>query len=197
MNSRKIIFIIGGARSGKSSFALKEASRFSGRKAYIATAEPLDEEMRDRIEAHKEQRGKDWDTYEEPLKISGLIKKIEDSYRTIVVDCLTLWLSNVLLSGLEITNAIDHLRKVLAGAKCCLSRKQITGLLSDRATGHVIPSIYLISNEVGMGIVPENEAARRFSDMAGTLNQEIADIADEVYVVVAGIPLKIKEKGHA
>lgn len=197
MNSRKIIFIIGGARSGKSSFALKEASRFSGRKAYIATAEALDEEMRDRIEAHKEQRGKDWDTYEEPLKISGLINKIEDSYRTIVVDCLTLWLSNVLLSGLEITNAIDHLRKVLVGAKCSLSRKQNSGLLSDRATGHVIPSIYLISNEVGMGIVPENDVARRFRDMAGTLNQEIADIADEVYIVVAGIPLKIKEEGHA
>jgi adenosylcobinamide kinase / adenosylcobinamide-phosphate guanylyltransferase len=178
MSSRKVILIIGGARSGKSSFALKEASDITGEKAYIATAEALDDEMRERIDQHKKQRGKDWDTYEEPIKIGGLVKDIGNNYHVIVVDCLTLWLSNLMHAGLNITDAFDDLKKAL----------DYIGK-SERAL-----RIYIVSNEVGLGIVPENELARRFRDIAGTLNQEIAAIADEVYMLVAGIPLKIKEK---
>jgi adenosylcobinamide kinase/adenosylcobinamide-phosphate guanylyltransferase len=175
--SRKIIFILGGARSGKSAYALKEASKFSGKKVYIATAEALDEEMKDRIEKHKRERGKDWDAYEEPLKISDVIKKIEGRYQIIVVDCLTLWLSNIMHInsdiGYEIENLIETLR-----------------------TTHQASQIYIVSNEVGLGIVPENEMSRRFRDMAGLLNQKIAEVADKVYLVVAGIPVKIKDKGE-
>ena len=89
----KIIFITGGARSGKSAYALSNATRISGDKTYIATAEALDKEMRERIEKHKRQRGKEWDTFEEPLKIAKVIKEIEGKYTAIVLDCLTLWLS--------------------------------------------------------------------------------------------------------
>jgi adenosylcobinamide kinase/adenosylcobinamide-phosphate guanylyltransferase len=173
---KKIIFITGGARSGKSTYALSNATKFSGNKAYIATAEALDEEMRDRIENHKKQRGKDWNTYEEPLRIAEVIQEIEGKYTVIVIDCLTLWLSNIMQSGLNITQKIANLIETL------------------RITNHT-SHIYLVSNEVGMGIVPENEMARRFRDMAGILNQKVAEISDEVYLLIAGIPMKIKGKG--
>lgn len=168
---KKIIFITGGARSGKSSFVMKEASRISGRKAYIATAEALDKEMMNRIEGHRKQRGKEWDTFEEPLMIAEVIKNIGDRYSAVVLECLTLWLSNIMHANLDIEPEIERL---------------ISSLLSH----HI--SIFIVSNEVGMGIVPKNEMARKFRDMAGTLNQRVAGVADEVYLVVAGIPLKIK-----
>ena len=173
-DSEKIIFITGGARSGKSSFAVAEASRINGRKAYIATAEALDEEMRQRIENHKRQRGDEWDTYEEPIRIADVIKKTEGKYSVIVIDCLTLWLSNVMNSGLDIKAEIE-----------CL----ISSLLTPYSS-----LMYIVSNEVGMGIVPENEMARKFRDMAGILNQKIAEVSDRVYMVIAGIPIKIKDK---
>jgi len=173
---KKIIFITGGARSGKSTYALKDASTVSGNKAYFATAEALDEEMRDRIENHKKQRGKDWYTYEEPLRIAEVIQETDGKYTAIVIDCLTLWLSNIMHSRLIINQEIAKLIETL------------------RTTDHT-SHIYLVSNEVGMGIVPENEMARRFRDMAGILNQKVAEISDEVYLLVAGIPMKIKGKG--
>jgi adenosylcobinamide kinase / adenosylcobinamide-phosphate guanylyltransferase len=175
---KKIIFITGGARSGKSSFALKEASGMPGRKAYVATAEALDEEMRKRIEGHRKQRGKEWETFEEPLAIAEVIRKIRGEYGTVILDCLTLWLSNIMHANLDIEAEIERLISTLPS--------------------HQI-SIFIVSNEVGMGIVPENEMARKFRDMAGTLNRRVAEVADEVYLVVAGITLKIKgthDTGH-
>jgi len=199
--SRKIIFILGGARSGKSTYALKEASKFSGKKVYIATAEALDEEMKERIEKHKRERGKDWDAYEEPLKIAEVIKKTEGRYQIIVVDCLTLWLSNVMHAGLNIETEIEHLISSLATIHSSTNQpyfnktmKLIPTLL--KGSGGDYQVIYIVSNEVGMGIVPENEISRRFRDMAGLLNQKIAGVADKVYMVVAGIPIKIKDKGE-
>ncbi len=174
---RKIIFIIGGARSGKSNFALEEASRVSGKKAYIATAEALDEEMMHRIEEHKRKRGNDWITYEEPLKIADVIKKIEGKYSVIVIDCLTLWLSNLMYSNLNIKAEIESLVDVLKNSELRTQNSELV----------------VISNEVGMGIVPENEIARRFRDIAGILNQKVAEISDEVYLIAAGIPVKIKD----
>jgi adenosylcobinamide kinase/adenosylcobinamide-phosphate guanylyltransferase len=176
MNSGKVIFITGGARSGKSAFALKQASGFPGKKAYIATAEAFDDEMRERIAQHKKQRGKSWDTYEEPIKIGELVLHIGNSYDVIVLDCLTLWLSNLMHAGLNIHLAVSDLRKAFRA------------LGKDGKTS----AIYVVSNEVGMGIVPENEMARKFRDFAGILNQTIAEVADEVYMIVAGIPMKIK-----
>ncbi|OGW31909.1 MAG: bifunctional adenosylcobinamide kinase/adenosylcobinamide-phosphate guanylyltransferase [Nitrospirae bacterium GWC2_42_7] len=169
--NKKIIFITGGTRSGKSSFALQKAMKLQGKRAYIATAEALDEEMEERIKKHKKDRGNDWDTYEEPLKIPGVLKKIESQYAVIVLDCLTLWLSNLLHSNKNAEEEIESF---------CNSLSTIHG------------SLFIVSNEVGMGIVPENELARKFRDLAGIINQKVARASDEVFMVVAGIPVKIK-----
>ncbi len=180
----KIVFVIGGAKSGKSSFALKEASGVDGRKAYIATAEALDDEMKKRIENHKIERDGDWDTFEEPVDISGVLPGLQAKYGAVLLDCLTIWLSNVLLRG-EISSP-DHETpdESIDGLVSCL-----VGL-----NGMSESVLYIVSNEVGAGIVPENKLARRFRDLAGSLNQKVAEIADEVYLVAAGIPIKIKDQ---
>jgi adenosylcobinamide kinase/adenosylcobinamide-phosphate guanylyltransferase len=169
---RRVVFITGGARSGKSSLALSEALKMSGRKAFVATAQATDKEMEDRIKRHKKDRGNGWKTFEEPLSLAALIRKIDGQYPVIVVDCLTLWLANVMMSGLDAEKEIGRLTSALRGMKRS--------------------SLFIVSNEVGMGIVPENELARRFRDMAGKLNQRVAAIAGEVFITVSGIPLKIK-----
>jgi adenosylcobinamide kinase/adenosylcobinamide-phosphate guanylyltransferase len=178
----KIIFITGGARSGKSSFALKEASKAKGRKAYIATAEALDGEMKDRIQKHKLERGDEWNTYEEQIKVSDVLRDIKGQYVVVLLDCLTLWLSNVLLRSE--TGAQEHQSPEDS------INEFITCLNGLAGAGGC--DLYIVSNEVGMGIVPENKLARKFRDLAGALNQKVAEIADEVYLVTAGIPLKIK-----
>lgn len=170
--NKKIIFVTGGARSGKSGFALRDAAAIDGKKAFIATATVSDEEMAQRIARHKEDRGNDWDTFEEPIKIGDLLKGIECQYGIILVDCLTLWLSNVMMAELDRESEIE---KLIAS---------LTSLQSARLT--------IVSNEVGAGIVPDNELARQFRDTAGILNQKVASIADEVYMTVAGIPIRIK-----
>ena len=180
--NKRIIFVLGGARSGKSVFAIQQASKISGKKAYIATAEALDEEMQQRIEEHKRQRGNDWITYEEPLKIAEVIKEIDDHYSVIVIDCITLWLSNLIHTELVTSDEINYLMDVLTGNKSKIEM--------DRPSPE--SPIFIVSNEVGMGIVPDNEIARRFRDMAGLLNQKIAEIADEVYITFSGIPVKVK-----
>ena len=172
MNMKKIVFITGGARSGKSSFALKAASGIPGRRAYIATSEARDEEMRKRIEMHRKQRGNGWDTIEEPLMIADALNNIKGKCGSIVLDCLTLWLSNIMHAKLDMEAEIERLISSLRSLQAC---------------------VFIVSNEVGMGIVPENGMAREFRDLAGMLNQRVAEAADEVYLVVSGIPLKIKE----
>lgn len=170
-NQGRIVFVIGGSRSGKSRFALIEASKVPGRKAYIATAEALDKEMKDRIERHRNERPKDWDTIEEPLKIADAIRKTGD-YNGVILDCLTLWLSNIMQGDLDAELQIEDFISTLRTRRASL--------------------LYIVSNEVGMGIVPENELAREFRDLAGMLNQKVAELSDNVYLVTAGIPLKIK-----
>ncbi|MEW6713587.1 MAG: bifunctional adenosylcobinamide kinase/adenosylcobinamide-phosphate guanylyltransferase [Nitrospirota bacterium] len=173
MESR-ITFVIGGTRSGKSSFALREAAKIKGQKAHIATAQALDDEMKERIRKHKDERGADWDTFEEPLKVPEIIADIKDKYSVIVLDCLTLWLSNLICGDMNFGKETDDLIDVLINPK------------------PETPKLFIVSNEVGMGIVPENELARRFRDAAGYVNQKVAEISDEVYLVTAGIPIKIK-----
>ena len=172
----KITFVIGGARSGKSSFALKEASKIQGQKAYMATAEALDEEMKERIAKHKRERNADWDTYEEPVRVADALSDLKSRYSVVIIDCLTIWLSNLICNNLACNKEIDDLINVLQNSKLKTQNSKL----------------FLVSNEVGMGIVPENELARRFRDMAGFLNQKVAEAADEVYLVTSGIPLKIK-----
>ncbi|MEK7308697.1 MAG: bifunctional adenosylcobinamide kinase/adenosylcobinamide-phosphate guanylyltransferase, partial [Nitrospirota bacterium] len=117
-------------------------------------------------------RGNNWDTYEEPVKIAELIKTVGDKYKVVLVDCLTLWLSNLIHTGREVN-------------------KEIESFISSLVTHHS-SLIFIVSNEVGMGIVPDNKMAREFRDWAGFLNQKIAGISDEVYLIAAGIPLRIK-----
>ena len=190
----KIIFITGGARSGKSSFALNEASKINGKKAYIATAEALDDEMKERIEKHKKNRSQEWDTYEEPANISSVLSEIREKYRVVVLDCLTLWLSNILTR----TQSAEHPPNNRRAGRTQTADKNIQEFIdvlkdfSVCSLGSGFCNLYVVSNEVGMGVVPDNELAREFRDLAGFLNQRVAEIADEVYLVTAGIPIKIK-----
>jgi adenosylcobinamide kinase/adenosylcobinamide-phosphate guanylyltransferase len=177
----KVIFVLGGARSGKSGFALRDASARPGKKAYIATAQALDAEMEERIAKHREERSSDWKTFEEPIRLPASIGEAGSSHDVILVDCLTLWLSNLLLRE-ESPDDPERTEKELGEFLDVLLRFQA----SDS------PALYLVSNEVGMGIVPDNALSRRFRDLAGRLNQKVAEIADAVYLVAAGIPLKLK-----
>lgn len=167
-----ITLIGGGSRSGKSSFGLAYARKHGGRLAFVATAQALDDEMRDRIAKHRADRGADFTTCEEPLMLASLLSSLKGSFDVIVVDCLTLWLSNLLLSGEECL--ANRFGELVASASQTQSR------------------VVLISNEVGCGIVPENPLARRFRDEAGRLNQVVAGAAAEVYWMVFGIPMKVK-----
>jgi len=167
----RIIFITGGARSGKSSFALAAAEKFSGKKAFIATLEPLDNEMIARIERHRRDRGPEWETFEEPIEVAPLLGLLT-GHRAVVLDCLTLWIANLMARQRDVEKETQIL---LSAARACSC------------------PLFMVANEVGMGIVPENEMARQFRDLAGFANQKIAAAADEVYLVVAGIPIKIKE----
>jgi len=166
-----ITFVIGGARSGKSSFALKEGSALAGKKAYIATAEALDEEMKARIDKHRKERSGEWITFEETLNIARLIEDVYKEYDVIIIDCLTVWLSNLMMNDKNVEKAMESFSQSISTRNC---------------------SIFIVSNELGMGIVPDNELARRFRDIAGAMNQKIAGLADKVYLVTAGIPIKIK-----
>ncbi|MBI5406099.1 MAG: bifunctional adenosylcobinamide kinase/adenosylcobinamide-phosphate guanylyltransferase [Nitrospirae bacterium] len=168
------VFIVGGARSGKSAYALELGSRIAGRKGFIATAETLDEEMRERIALHKKNRSREWETIEEPLALGGILKEIDGSYDVVIVDCLTLWLSNILgrdENSDRIIREIEYLATTL------------------KTTSY---KVIAVSNEVGQGIVPANNLARLFRDMSGLMNRKVAGVADEVYLITCGIPLKIK-----
>jgi adenosylcobinamide kinase/adenosylcobinamide-phosphate guanylyltransferase len=185
--NNKIIFITGGARSGKSLFALNEASKIKGQKAYIATAEALDSEMKERIERHKKIRGDEWDTYEEPVKILDTLRAIKDKYSVIILDCLTLWLSNILHRAQSTERRTQMIENDI--------QEFIKELKTFKDASHITCyalRLFIVSNEIGMGIVPDNKLAREFRDLAGLLNQKVAKIADEVYLMTAGIPIKIK-----
>jgi adenosylcobinamide kinase / adenosylcobinamide-phosphate guanylyltransferase len=173
-----ITLILGGARSGKSAHAegLIEAV---GGGVYVATAESFDTEMRDRIHVHQKRRGDQWQTIEEPLDLSGAIARarLAGSGAPVLVDCLTLWVSNLMAADKEIDQAVSLLIETLGHS------------------GSPTPDtpVVLVSNEVGLGIVPDNELARRFRDHAGYVNQQIAAVADRVIFVAAGLPVILKE----
>lgn len=175
----RTIFITGGARSGKSSFAEKTAVGFGAPLGYLATAQTLDSEMDERIRRHRERRGAEWFTIEEPIHLSQALARCDGQYNVILVDCVTLWLSNLLFKYEDAAeNCEERIHEDLQRLKSTLQ-------------GMVTPVI-LVSNEVGMGIVPDNALARIFRDIAGSTNQALAANADEVHVVISGIPLKLK-----
>jgi len=172
MSVRKnITLILGGARSGKSAYAEKLAESAAGEKVYLATARAGDEEMRERIRRHRDRRGRAWTTVEEPEALAEAIAERAAPDAFILVDCLTLWLTNLLLAERDIETETGRLLETL-----------------EKADG----SIVFVSNEVGQGIVPDNALARAFRDEAGRLNQRIADVADHVVLVAAGLPLALK-----
>ena len=170
----KITFILGGARSGKSRFAVKLAQGNGRKVAFIATCLPLDSEMKKRIGIHKKTRPSHWRTFETPRDISSLLKQIGHKFETIIIDCLTLLVSNLLLKGLDGNDIESQVNKILRSLKKIKARAII------------------VSNEAGLGIVPENKLARDFRDIAGRINQTVASKSDEVIFMLAGLPLKIK-----
>ncbi len=169
----KITLILGGARSGKSSYALCLAKKYK-KVAFIATCLGLDKEMQERIRLHKESRPKHWKTFEEPKDLSRLIGKLDNGFDCILIDCLTLLVSNLILSKNTQEQILEKIEELLA----VLSKKKAR--------------VILVSNEVGLGLVPVNKLGRDFRDIAGRVNQMAARNADKVFFVVAGIPLKIK-----
>ncbi|MCX7856562.1 MAG: bifunctional adenosylcobinamide kinase/adenosylcobinamide-phosphate guanylyltransferase [Deltaproteobacteria bacterium] len=170
---KKLILVLGGEKSGKSHYALMEGESATGPKAFVATAVAIDEEMKQRIERHKKERSSTWQTFEEPLRIAELIESVAENFEIILVDCLTIWISNLFYHGKEVDLEVEKLLDVI-------SKKRT--------------NIIIVSNEVGLGIVPETEVGRNFRTVLGTLNQKVAKIADKVVFMIAGISLVIKNK---
>ncbi len=171
----QIIFITGGTRSGKSSYAQTRVEAYPGELLYVATAEARDAEMAARVEEHKNARGERWRSLEEPLALAECLPAAADGCAALLLDCLTLWLSNLL----EVH--ADDDAAIMAAAE------QLIPLLQS------LPAdVFVVSNELGSGVVPENGLARRFRDLHGLLNQQFANAADEAWLVVAGLPLKLK-----
>ena len=167
--------VLGGARSGKSAFAQKAAETAvgAGRTVLIATGQAFDDEMAERIARHQADRGESWATIEAPLALPEAIAALPAD-AVAVIDCLTLWLSNLMLDERDIETAVGALVMTVAA---CPAR------------------LWLVSNEVGLGIVPETPLGRRFRDEAGRLHQRLAAVADEVFFVAAGLPLRMKPQG--
>ena len=164
-----VTLVLGGARAGKSRFA-EELIEATARPAlYLATAEPRDEEMRARIAAHRARRGTSWTTIEEPLELVNIL--LAETPRPVLIDCLTLWLSNLMGAKRDIGFEIERLFAALS---------------------KVQTSVVLVANEVGLGIVPDNALAREFRDHAGRLNQGVAKLAQRVVFMAAGLPLVLK-----
>lgn len=174
MDRKPVVFVSGGARSGKTRYALSRAESWPGSLLYVATAEIRDEEMRRRIECHRAERGERWQTAEAPLDPAGAVAGAAGR-GAVLLDCLTLWTSNLLERYGEDDGAILAAADSLADAL-------------RRAPAPVV----VVTNEVGWGIVPENALARRFRDLAGSVNQRVAAAADEAYLVVSGLPLKVR-----
>jgi len=169
----KLILVLGGAASGKSQAALDLAGQIRPR-AFVATGQALDREMKTRIERHQTTRSSDWETAEVPTDIGAWLNKNSMKYQTIVIDCLTLWLSNM------------HSRRMRDLAVSEATEKLLHAIRATRAR------VVIVSNELGLGLVPATKAVRAFRDLAGRINQQVATEADEVYLTISGLPLRLK-----
>lgn len=175
----RTIFITGGARSGKSTFAERFALGFGSPLGYLATAQSLDGEMNDRISQHRQRRGDEWQTVEEPLCLAQALADNDGNFRAILVDCLTLWLTNLLLQHEQPGADTEE-----------LIMSEVHNL--SRTLRCMATPVIIVSNEVGMGIVPEHKLGRIFRDIAGRANQILAAASDEAWLVTSGIPLRLK-----
>jgi adenosylcobinamide kinase / adenosylcobinamide-phosphate guanylyltransferase len=170
--------VLGGARSGKSAYAerlIESAGGTGGLGLYLATAEAGDGEMAERIRRHRARRGSGWTTVEEPLELADALSRYSDPGRPVLVDCLTLWLSNVMAAERDVD-------------------AEVAGL--TRALGALAGPVVFVANEVGLGLVPATPLGRAFRDHAGRLNQAVAEVADRVVFVAAGLPLALKDETH-
>jgi adenosylcobinamide kinase/adenosylcobinamide-phosphate guanylyltransferase len=172
----KVILITGGARSGKSSFAQECAEKYSEKRIFIATAQPFDAEMEQRIARHKVDRGDKFETIEAPFDLAAALRHTPVDTSVILLDCMTVWVGNLLY---RYENDFIRIGKAV---------EAFTAALINLHTDVVI-----VTNEVGMGIVPDNPLVRQFRDLAGNLNRSVAGMADEVYLCVCGLPVKIKD----
>jgi adenosylcobinamide kinase/adenosylcobinamide-phosphate guanylyltransferase len=170
------LLIIGGAKSGKSRFALDACNSMDGRHIFLATAEAQDQEMKIRILRHQAERDGKWITVEEPLHVASVIHDMDEKDTVILLDCLALWLNNLFMKFGEHQDSIEE------------AVQELQGELSI-----VRGAVVVVSNEVGMGIVPDNPLSRRYRDTLGSMNREIARLATKVLVTIAGIPLVIKD----
>ena len=169
----RLILVLGGAASGKSQTALDLAGQ-GGPRAFLATGQALDREMKVRIERHQAARSSDWETAEVPVEIEKWFIKNCDIYQSIVIDCLTLWFSNLKGQRLRDSAISDATADLL------------------RAIRRTKTRVVVVSNELGLGLVPVRKTVRAFRDLAGRINQQVAAEADEVYLVVGGLPLRLK-----
>lgn len=166
------VLVLGGARSGKTAFAEQLALRGGSKPAYLATAEALDGEMRARVASHKAGRAARFTTIEEPIALSDALLTASRDHDVILVDCLTLWITNLLMANEDVAKAVSELGATLVQLKAA--------------------KVILVSNEVGLGIVPDNAMARTFRDLAGAAHQRLAEICDDAYFIVAGLPMTLK-----
>ena len=169
----EIILILGGARSGKSAYALALAKKYK-KAAFVATCQGLDKEMKERIRLHKKARPENWKTFEEAKDPAPLLMKIGNSFDCVIIDCLTLLVSNLILGGHKEEGILKKINELLSSIR------------KNKA------KVIMVSNEVGMGIVPANKLGRDFRDIAGKVNQIVAAEADTVFFTVSGMPLKVK-----
>jgi adenosylcobinamide kinase / adenosylcobinamide-phosphate guanylyltransferase len=184
-----VTLVTGGARSGKSRFALALAEETASSRVYVATAEPLDDEMRRRIERHRAERGEGWSTVEEPVDLGGALAALPAGAEFAVVDCLTVWLGNLLhRRGSQEGGPLADLprRPDLADPAAFPEIAALLALLDAPPC-----PLVLVTNEVGWGIVPDNPLARAFRDLAGRVNEEAARRAERVVLMVAGRPLEL------
>lgn len=171
MASARHYFVLGGARSGKSLFAEMLTLSLAPSCIYLATARVYDEEVRERVDVHKSRRGANWASFEAPIELPSQLEKLAAQNSPILVDCLTMWVTNLMMEEKDIDAHSDQLVDVLKTLP--------------------VPVVF-VSNEVGQGIVPDNKMARQFIDHTGLLHQKISQIADEVYFITAGLPSKLK-----
>jgi adenosylcobinamide kinase/adenosylcobinamide-phosphate guanylyltransferase len=172
--AKQSVLVLGGARSGKSAYALQRAQEWEGRLIYLATAEGKDEEMRKRIARHRaRRRSRRWETIEEPLEVVWQLKEMDEAIGAVVLDCVTLWVSNALL---------NHQQEEL--------ENQVAELVEEVP---LLPfHILVVSNEVGLGLVPDTPLGREYRDLLGSVNQRLAQVCKEVVFMAAGLPLKLK-----
>ena len=176
--AKKCILLLGGARSGKSHYAQKLAGELSKKVLFVATGEPLDEEMQVRIIQHKKERPVNWQTLETTINIGKQIEKQIDDAEVVIIDCLTLLISNLLGDEPDYLKVEKQILAEINQTIACMDKLYV--------------SFIIVSNEVGTGLVPETKLGRTYRDLLGKANQLIAQRADEVYFMVAGIPMKVK-----